>query len=467
MTDRVENRPFDRLRVGDSDSIRRKIRHADLQIFVTFAGNVMDHAVDRQMAADTGYRAAMSTGGLAQGLVLALVSTRFPGPGTSLQSLRFDIEDALTEGDVAVAEARVTKRDEKTGTVTLDCHCAHADGRPVLRGRIVARAPDTQVSRPFGRAVALGTGAQPDRFERIEEMGRAAGPIRMAVVNPVDAPSLDGALDSAQAGLIEPVLIAPRAALEATADAAGVHLAHVEIIDVTDARAAAQKAAALAAKGDCAAIMKGKLHTDTLLRAVLDNHDLRTHRRLSHVFVEDVPGYPRLLFVADGAVNIAPDLMVLRDIVQNAVDLARALGVERPKVAMLSAVESVTPDIPSTINAAAICKMADRGDITGADIDGPLALDNAVSEQAARIKGITSRVAGHADILIAPDLEAANILAKDLDHLAGADAAGIALGASVPIALTSRADTARERRASAAVAAIVAGNGRTRKEEQT
>jgi len=183
---------------------------------------------------------------------------------------------------------------------------------------------------------------------------------------------------------------------------------------------------------------------------------LRTERCLSHVFVEDVPIYPRLLFVADAAVNIAPDLATLRDIVQNAVDLARALGVDRPKVAMLSAVETVSEDIPSTLAAAAICKMADRSEITGADVDGPLALDNAVSEQAARIKGISSPVAGRADILIAPDIEAANILAKDLDYLAGAEAAGIALGMRVPIALSSRADTPRERRASAALAAIMA-----------
>lgn len=458
MSRLVQNTPFDRLQIGDADSIRRTISRADFQTFVTFAGNVTENGVDRELAADTDFRAALSAGGIASGLLIALVGARFPGPGTKLQNMSIETHAPLKQGDVAIAEVRVTYLDERTRTVTLGCACKLEDGTPVISGRIEAVAPDVAMSRPFGGPFTFGAEATPDMFERIEEMGRKAGPIRMAVVNPIDAPSLEGALDSARSGLIEPVLIAPRADLLKAADDNELDVADMETIDVADAHAAASKAAALAARRGCAAIMKGKIHTSTLLRAVLDVNELRTDRRLSHVFVEAVPGYPRLLFVADGAVNIAPDLPALVDIVQNTIDLARALGVERPKVALLSAVETVTSEIPSTINAAAICKMADRGEISGADVDGPLAMDNAVSEQAARIKGISSPVAGQADILIAPDLEAANILAKALDYLAGAEAAGVALGARIPIALTSRADSPRERRASAAIAAILAAN---------
>ncbi|SDC03153.1 bifunctional enoyl-CoA hydratase/phosphate acetyltransferase [Ruegeria marina] len=460
MTRLVRNRPFPDLRVGDTESVRRLIAHTDIRSFVTFLGDVLEDSVDLELAADPGFRAVLSQGGMAVSLLVGLVATRLPGPGTRLRRLSVDIGNPLRKGDVAVAEATIAKLDADSRTATLDIRCSRADGTPILSGRIEAVAPDAPISRPFGRPVALETDTPPDRLEQIEELGRRAGPVRTAVVNPIDAPSLSGALDATEAGLITPVLIAPEAALRKAARDARRDMSGVETIDCVNAEAAARNAASLAAKGECGAIMKGKIHTDALLHAVLDRRELRTGRKLSHVFVEDVPGYLRLLFVADAAVNIAPDLSTLRDIVQNAIDLAHALGIERPRVAMLSAVETVTETIPSTIAAAAICKMADRGEITGADVDGPLAMDNAVSEQAARIKGIASPVAGRADILVAPDIEAANILAKDLDYLAGAEAAGIALGARVPIALTSRADTARERRASAALAAIMAaGNG--------
>ncbi len=451
----VTNRTFDTLQTGDSERLRRDIARSDIRAFVTFAADVTGHAVDRELAADPRFRALLSAGGSGLGMLVSLIASRFPGPGTELRRLSLDFSGALREGDTAIAEVTVARRDDAARSVVLDCLCRTEAGETVVSGEIEVSPPAEPLSRSFGRPVALEPDAAPDRLDHIEDLGRQAGRVRMAVVNPTDGPSLAGALDSAGAGLIEPVLIAHPGDLNAAAEARGLDLSGIETVDAADADDAAAKAAALASSGDCAAIMKGRIHTDALLRAVLARKVLRTGRRLSHVFVEDLPGYPRLLFVADAAVNIAPDLAALRDIVQNTIDLAHALGIERPKVALLSAVETVTADIPSTISAAAICKMADRGEITGADVDGPLALDNAVSEQAARIKGLSSPVAGRADILIAPDLEAANILAKDLDYLAGAEAAGIALGAAVPIALTSRADTPRERRASAALAAIM------------
>ncbi|MCS0504494.1 phosphate acetyltransferase [Ancylobacter mangrovi] len=292
-----------------------------------------------------------------------------------------------------------------------------------------------------------------------ELIARAAqvGPMTTAVAHPCDESSLLGAVDAAKAGLIVPVLVGPSARIAAAAKTAGVDLAGIEIVDTPHSVASAAKAVELVRQGHTVLMMKGSLHSDELLEAITA-HDtgLRTGRRISHVFIMDVPSYSEPLFVTDAAVNIFPDLDDKHDIVQNAVDLHVGLGLGRPRVAVLSAVETVTTRIPSTIEAAALCKMAERGQITGCDIDGPLALDNAISPEAARIKGIVSPVAGRAQILVVPDLEAGNMLAKNLSFMAGADAAGIVLGARVPVILTSRADTLKTRLASCAVAVLYA-----------
>ncbi len=280
-------------------------------------------------------------------------------------------------------------------------------------------------------------------------------PIRAGVIHPCDPVSLEGALVACARGLISPTLIGPRAKIEAAADAAGVSIAGLEIVETLHSHAAAEEAVSLVRRGALDAMMKGSLHTDEVMRAVVRTSDgLRTERRISHVFAIDAPAYPKLLLVTDAAINIAPNLDTKRDIVRNAIDLAVAIGIARPKAAILSAVETVEGKIPSTIEAAALCKMADRGQIVGGDIDGPLAFDNAISKAAAAAKGITSKVAGDADILVAPDLEAGNILAKELVFLAGADTAGLVLGARVPIILTSRADDVASRVASCALAVL-------------
>ncbi|MBV5276212.1 MAG: bifunctional enoyl-CoA hydratase/phosphate acetyltransferase, partial [Lamprocystis purpurea] len=267
--------------------------------------------------------------------------------------------------------------------------------------------------------------------------------------------SLAGAIEAAQDGFIRPVLVGPLGRIRAVADEFGIDLGATEIIDVEHSHAAAERAVALIREGRAEILMKGSLHTDEVLAAVLDKvNGIRTARRISHVFVMDVPTYPKLLLVSDAAVNIAPDLEAKADICQNAIDLAHTLGVARPKVAILSAVETIRPKIQSTLDAAALCKMAERGQIQGGVLDGPLAMDNAINPEAARIKKIESEVAGVADVLIVPDLESGNILAKQLIFLANAEAAGVVLGARVPIVLTSRADSVRTRRASAAVAVL-------------
>ena len=282
-------------------------------------------------------------------------------------------------------------------------------------------------------------------------------PIRVAAVHPCDALSLEGVLDARSAGLIEPVLVAPRAKLESVAAAAGLDLSGIAIEDVPHSHAAAARAAALAREGKVEALMKGSLHTDELMAAVVAHESgLRTKRRVSHCFVLHTPRYPRPFIVTDAAINLAPDLLQKADIVRNAIELAHVIGVERPRVAILAAVETVNPGMPATIDAAALCKMADRGQIEGGVLDGPLAFDNAVSPEAARTKGIVSEVAGQADILVVPDLESGNMLAKQLIYLGDAASAGIVLGAKVPVILTSRADSRESRMASCAIALMLA-----------
>jgi phosphate acetyltransferase len=298
-----------------------------------------------------------------------------------------------------------------------------------------------------------GTG----KYERLLERCRSLEPIPTAVAHPCEATALQGAIDAAAAGLIVPILVGPAASIEKVATAAGIALGNARIVDTPHSHASAAQAVALVRSGEAELLMKGSLHTDELLGAVVARETgLRTGRRLSHVFIMDVPTYHKVLIVTDAAINIAPTLEDKIDICQNAIDLAVTMGVAKPKVAILAAVETVTSKMVATIDAAALCKMAERGQITKGELDGPLAFDNAINKDAAKTKGILSAVAGDPDILLAPDLEAGNILAKLLSFLANADSAGIVLGARVPIILTSRADSVRSRIASCAVAVMAA-----------
>ena len=307
--------------------------------------------------------------------------------------------------------------------------------------------------------VQTGTG----KYEKILERCQDLEPVPTAVAYPCDETSLAGAIDAGAQGLITPILVGPAATIRELARAKGIDLGGAAIEDVADSRSAAARAVALVREGKAELVMKGSLHSDEILAAVIAKETgLRTGRRLSHAFLMDVPTYHKVLIVTDGAINIAPTLEDKVDIVQNAIDLARSFGVERPKVAILAAVESVNSKMPATLDAAALCKMADRGQIKGGVLDGPLAFDNAISREAADIKKIKSEVAGDPDILVAPDLEAGNMLAKQLSFLANADSAGLVLGAKVPVILTSRADSLRSRVASCAVAVLAAHARRRR-----
>ncbi len=298
-------------------------------------------------------------------------------------------------------------------------------------------------------------------YERLIERVKGLPATPTAVAHPCSEFALAGAVDAAQMGIIAPILVGPRNKILSTAEAAKLDVTPYEIVDAEHSHEAAEKAVALVREGRAEMLMKGSLHTDELLGAVVKRETgLRTERRLSHCFILDVPNHSNVLIITDAAINIFPTLEDKVDIVQNAIDLALALGVDRPKVAILSAMETVNPKLDSTVEAAALCKMAERGQITGGVLDGPLALDNAISPEAARIKGIGGPVAGQADILVVPDLEAGNMLAKSLSFLADADSAGIVVGARVPITLTSRADSVESRLASCAVAALVAHHRR-------
>jgi phosphotransacetylase len=309
------------------------------------------------------------------------------------------------------------------------------------------------------QATATGTG----KYERLLELCLSLEPVPTAVAYPCEVSALTGAVEAAQKKLITPILVGPAETIAAIAKSAGLDLGNLEIVDVPNSLAAAAKAVALVREGRAEVLMKGSLHSDEIMSAIVSRDGgLRTGRRISHVFIMDVPTYHKVLIVTDAAINIAPTLEDKVDICQNAIDLAISLGCEKPKLAILCAVETVNSKMQATLDAAALCKMAERGQIRGGILDGPLAFDNAINKEAAKTKGIKSEVAGDPDILLAPDLEAGNILAKQLSFLANADSAGMVLGARVPVILTSRADSVRSRIASCAVAKLVAHARRTK-----
>ncbi len=452
----IENRTFDEIKLGETAELTRTLRPEDIELFAVMSGDVNPTHVDAEYANSDIFHHVIAHGMWGGALISAVLGTELPGPGTIYLNQSFSFRAPVGVGDTVTIRVTVVEKDDQHRHVTLDCLCTNQRDETVIEGRALVIAPDVKVRRPRVILPEVHLHERGARFNDLIKATAALTPVRTAVVHPCDTLSLEGALEAGAKALIVPVLVGPRAKIEAAAAEFSGDLSGVEIVDTPHSHAAAETAVALARAGEVGMLMKGKLHTDELLAPVV-NRDmgLRTERRMSHVFALDVPNYPRPLLISDAAINISPDLETKRDIVQNAIDLALALGITLPKVAILSAVETVTPTIPSTLDAAALCKMAQRGQITGGGIDGPLAFDNAVSKLAAEAKGIQSGVAGEADILIVPDLEAGNMLAKQLIYLAGADAAGIVLGARVPIVLTSRADGVMSRLASAAMAQLL------------
>ena len=451
----IENRTFDEIAIGDRASLTHTLTKADIELFAVMSGDINPAHVDEQYAANTLFHHVIAHGMWSGALISTVLGTELPGPGTIYlgQDLRFRRPVAVGDTVTVTVTAREKRADKHI--VVFDCRCVNQRSEDVVTGTAEVIAPTEKIRRPRAELPEVEL-RHHDRYHHL--IGRCDGlpPVTTAVVHPCDGPSLQGAVEAAEAGLIEPVLIGPEAKIRAAGEAAGLDIARFRLVAAPHSHGAAAQAAAMTAAGEAQALMKGSLHTDELMHAVVEEAGLRTGRRISHVYLMDVPSYPRALFITDAAINIVPSLDDKRDICQNAIDLAHVLGIAEPKVAILSAVETVSDKLRSTLDAAALCKMADRGQITGALVDGPLAFDNAVSLAAARTKQIRSPVAGQADILIVPDLEAGNMLAKQLSFLAGADAAGIVLGARVPIILTSRADSLRTRLASCAVAVLIA-----------
>ncbi len=455
-TELLENRVFDDIAVGDSASLAKEITTDDIALFSVVSGDINPAHLDPEYAETDLFHHIIAQGVLTAGLISAVLGTKLPGPGTIYLAQELKFIAPVSPGDTITATCTVTGKIPEKRRVILDCHCANQNGQEVLRGTATVRAPDEKVCRP---AITLPEVRllRHQHFRNLLARATAGQPMPTAIAHPCDDISLLAAVEAAERNLITPILVGPAPRIRETAAAHGLDISGFQIIDTKHSHESAARAVALVRAGTAKLLMKGSLHTDELLHEVMQpGTGLRTSKRLSHVFVLDVPSYPRPLLVTDAAINIAPTLEDKVCIVQNAIELAHVLGIDTPRVAILAAVETVNPVMQATLDAAALCKMADRGQITGGVLDGPLAFDNAISAAAAAQKGIKSAVAGQADILVVPNIEAGNILAKQLTFLANADAAGIVLGAAVPIILTSRADDDRARLASCAVAVIMA-----------
>ena len=453
----IENRVFDEIELGETATLARTLSREDIELFAVMSGDVNPAHVDEEYAHSDMFHKIIAHGMWGASLISALLGTKLPGPGTIYleQTLRFRHPVAI--GDTITVSVTAATKDTGSQRMSFDCRCVNQRGEAVIDGSATVIAPTEKVRRPRVVLPEVHLHEHGVLLHALIARAKALEPIRVAVVHPVDRDSLLGALEAAQEALIVPILVGPEDRIRSMAATHDLEIAGLELVATEHSRDAAEAAVSMARRGQVDALMKGSLHTDDLMRAaVAPRTGLTTDRRMSHVFVMEVPTYPRPLLITDAALNVDPDLAAKRDIVQNAIDLAVALGIEMPRVAILSAAETVNPRLRSSLEAAALAKMAERGQISGGIVDGPLAFDNAVSPAAARVKGIASRVAGKADVLVVPDLESGNMLVKQLDYLGDSQAAGIVLGGRVPIALTSRADSALERVASCALVVLVA-----------
>ena len=453
----ITNKTFDEIQIGDSARMERPLTKQDIDLFGLLSGDMNpSHFSDEyaKMLLDRHKVVGHSMWGGA--LISSLLGNDLPGPGTVYQTQKFEFHNAVELGDVLKVSVTAKSKNSEDGSVVFDCLAVNQRDEKIITGEAKVKAP-TKKPTDAGSPYATMQLRKKTAFKRLIDHVKDWERIPVAVCHPCGKEALEGPIEAAKLNLIDPILVGPEATLRPLAESLGIDISPYRLVDSLHSHDSAAKAVALCRSGEAEALMKGSLHTDEMMGAVVASATgLRTERRISHVFALDVATYSRPLFITDAAINIYPKLEDKVDIVKNAIQLVHALNNPNPKVAILSAVETVNPKIPATIDAAALCKMADRGQITGAILDGPLAFDNAISKEAALIKGIQSPVAGEADILLAPDLEAGNMLAKQLCYLSNADSAGIVLGARVPIILTSRSDSAEGRLASCAVAVAYA-----------
>lgn len=448
-----ENKTYAEISVGDSASLKRVLTANDLYIFAHASGNLNPMHMPPEAEGESAQEVVAPSMWVGA-LVSSVLGNVLPGPGTLYKAQSFQFVNRAHVGDELTVTVRVTEK-RSDNLVVLDTRVTGRGGDPIAEGTAEVLAPTRKIRLDDERLPTLVVD-QHRHFDALLKSARSQEPLRTAVVAPEADHALSGAILAARQGIITPILVGHPGRIRKAAQAARCDIGDVELVEAATAPAAAAAAVKLIHEGRADALMKGHLHTDELLHEIVKKDGgLRGPRRLSHVFVMDVPGLDHMLLISDAAINIAPDLEAKVDITQSAIELALALGIEKPRVGVLSAVETVTPKIPSTLDAAILAKMSERGQIKGGIVDGPLAMDNAVDIGAARTKGITSLVAGRAQVLIVPNLEAGNMLAKELSFIAHAEGAGVVLGARVPIILTSRADGEKARLASCAVAALM------------
>lgn len=438
----IENKTFDEIKVGDMAHLSRTLTREDIELFAIMSGDVNPAHMDPEYAKQSMFHEIIAHGMWGGALISTVLGTKLPGPGTIYLGQTLKFMSPVKIGDTVHVTVRVlTKREDKK-ILTLDCRCTNQDGREVIAGEATVIAPSKKIK--IKRVALPKFQITPDLHNSLSHqiiaLTKGMSPLVTAIVQPIDENSLGGAIESAQDKLIVPILIGEAEKIKKVAEQIGADITKYKLIPAENSTDAVLKAIELVKKGKVEAIMKGKLHTDELLSPILAKENgLRTDRRLSHTFVLDIPSYHKLLFLTDAAININPTLSVKKDIVQNAIDLFHTIGLGTPKVAIISATETVNEKMQVTLDATALCKMADRGQITGGILDGPLAFDNAISKEAAKAKGIVSHVAGDADIIVVPEIETGNALYKQTRFLFQIEGAGIALGTKVPIILTSRA----------------------------
>lgn len=452
----IQNRTFDEIQVGDKAVLTRILTEQDIELFAIMSGDINPAHLDKEYVKTDIFHEIVAHGMWGGALLSTVLGTQLPGPGTIYLGQTLKFLHPIVVGDQVHVTVTVTKKKEDKKIIELDCKCVVKDNVVAISGVATVIAPTEKIKRE--RVVLPDMVLKEHKnslYDYLLSLNKNFAPIKTAIVHPVDRISLEGAAVGAESGLITPILVGPKAKIISVAQESNIDISNYKIIDTKHSHEAAELAVMMAKKGEIEALMKGNLHTDELMECVVNKQTgLRTGRRISHVFVIDTQKYPKPLFVTDAAINIHPTLADKVDIVRNAIDLFRALQMGTPKVAIVSAVETVNEKIPSTLDATALCKMAERGQIVGGILDGPLAFDSAISIESAKVKNIDSKVAGYADIIVVPDIESGNMLYKQMTYAAGMEAAGLVLGTSVPIILTSRGSDIESRKVSCALAFI-------------
>lgn len=452
----IQNHTFDEIEIGDTASLARQLTEKDIEVFAIMSGDINPAHLDKEYVKTDVFHKIVAHGMWGGSLLSTVLGTQLPGPGTIYLGQTLKFLYPISVGDVVTVTVTVIKKNPSKFIIELDCACTLQNKKVAITGVATVVAPTTKVKR---EKVSLPEMVLKEHrhvwYDYLISLNKGFAPLKTAIVHPLDQESLEGAVAAAEEGIITPILVGPKDKIIALAKDLQIDISKYTIVEAKHSHSAAEISVEMARKGEVEALMKGKLHTDELMEMVVDKQKgLRTGRRISHIIALDAPNYPKPLFITDVAINIRPNLTDKVSIVQNAIDLFRALRLGTPKVAIVSAVETVNENIPSTLDATALCKMAERGQITGGILDGPLAFDNAISPESVKNKGIVSQVAGEADIIVVPDIESGNMLYKNMTYFSGIEAAGLVLGASVPIILTSRGSDLASRKVSCAMALI-------------